>query len=89
MDINKSEIYWKYAPYDKEGKEYPVKEIARRIAEWSIHFFRERHIKSGKVPPFHREIYCDLASDYKYIVITAPSEFSKTTICSLIYPLYR
>jgi hypothetical protein len=85
----KSELYWKFAPYDKDGKGLDVGEIAERIADWSIHFFKERHIKSGQVPDFHKEVYRDLASDYKYIVITAPSEFSKTTICSLIYPLYR
>ena len=85
----KADVYWKYAPYDKEGNEYSPEEIARRIADWSIYFFSERHIKSGQVPDFHREVYQDLASDHKYIVITAPSEFSKTTICSLIYPLYR
>ena len=86
---SKSELYWKFAPYDQNGEKLSVEEIASRIADWSIFFFKERHIKSGQVPDFHREVYRDLASDYKYIVITAPSEFSKTTICSLIYPLYR
>jgi hypothetical protein len=86
---SREEIFWKFAPYDQEGKELPVEQVSDRIAEWSIHFFSERHIKSKKVPEFHREIYRDLASDYKHIVITAPSEFSKTTTCSLIYPLYR
>ena len=89
MQGSKSELYWKFAPRDKDGNEYDAEEIARRIADWSVHFFAERHIKSGQVPEFHREVYRDLASDHKYIVITAPSEFSKTTICSLIYPLYR
>ena len=82
-------LYWKYAPFDESGKEYSTKEISDRIADWSVYFFKERHIKTGSVPDMHREIYSDLALDYKYIVITSPSEFSKTTICSLIYPLYR
>jgi len=88
-ELPPNEIYWEYAPYDSSGKEYTPKEISERIAEWSLYFFKERHIKTGEVPAFHKEIYKDLASDYKYIAITAPSEFSKTTICTLIYPLYR
>ena len=86
--LSPNEIFWKYAPYDRNREMYSVEEIADRIAEWSIYFFSDRHIKSGIVPKFHREIYKDLASNYKYIAITAPSEFSKTTTCSLIYPLY-
>lgn len=81
LDERKS-IREKFAPAES------VDETAERIAEWSRYFFSERHVKSD-VPVFHKQIYKDLASDWKYLVITAPSEFSKTTICTLIYPLYR
>lgn len=87
--IDAQELFWKFAPYNKDGNEYDADTISDRMAEWSIYFFKERHIKSGDVPGFHRDIYKDMASDFKYIVITAPSGFSKTTICTLIYPLYR
>ena len=76
----------------------PVKgdpeETARRIADWSKYFFGDPehrdhyHIRSA-VPQFHIDAYRDLARDAKYFYISAPSEFGKTTVCSLIYPLYR
>jgi hypothetical protein len=89
LDLTPQEIFWKFAPFDEEYQELSVEEVSNRIAEWSIYFFSQRHIKSKEVPEFHREIYRDLVSAYQFVVITAPSGFSKTTICSLIYPLYR
>lgn len=83
------QLFSKYAPYDVDGNEYSSSEISDRMADWSIYFFKERHIKTGEVPAMHREIYKDMAANLKHLVITAPSEFSKTTTCTLIYPLYR
>lgn len=87
--LTPEELYWRFAPNDIEGNELDAEEIARRIADWSVYFFRQRHIRDGQVPAFHKEIYTDLSQNYRYIVITGPSEFSKTTIVSLLYPLYR
>lgn len=69
---------------------------AEKIAAWSREFFGDPKLESDghchiatDVPDFHKSIYHDLMSNYRLYYITAPSEFAKTTICTLIYPLYQ
>jgi len=92
-ECSKQELRDFYAPY-QDGKLLSVPEQGNKIAEWSKYFLGDEkndghyHIR-GEVPQFHRDIYQDLASDYRHYYISAPSEFAKTTTTSLIYPLYR
>lgn len=88
------DIRKEFLPVSKDGTPLPVRKVAERIAEWSKFFFGDPdqpghyHIR-GDVPEFHIQIYEDLAGGVRLYYISAPSEFSKTTICTLIYPLYR
>lgn len=88
-----------YAPCFKEikGSYYVEPEMtAHKIAMWSQEFFGDPVLKEwnqyyiqGNVPDFHINIYMDLMSPFRLYYITAPSEFSKTTCCTFIYPLYQ
>lgn len=88
------DIRREFLPVKEDGSPLPVREVAEKIAEWSVFFFGDAdqpghyHIR-GEVPEFHKQIYEDLAVGTRLYYISAPSEFSKTTICTLIYPLYR
>lgn len=46
------------------------------------------HIMKCKVPEFHRELYSMAYSGDKRIAIAAPRSFAKSSVFSLIYPLY-
>ena len=41
-----------------------------------------------KVPEFHRDIYQHLSEDFERLVVEAPRDFAKSTVLSVIYPLY-
>lgn len=89
LQAEKDKIFQRFAPVKGD-----VKATALRIAEFSVYFFGDPsneghyHIR-GDVPLFHKEIYKDLADDYPLYYISAPSEFAKTTIASMVYPIYR
>lgn len=93
-NVSTDDVKRYFAPADVNGNLLNPEGIAEKIAEWSVYFFGDKeqeghyHIR-GEVPKFHKEIYKDLACDFKLYYISAPSEFSKTTIATLIYPLYR
>lgn len=84
-----------FAPYDKRtGQMYDTETLVNIIAEFSEFYFgdaeNEAHYHiSSKVPEFHKNIYRDLAVNHRYYYITCPSEFGKTTIATLVYPIYR
>jgi hypothetical protein len=89
-------IKQEYAPvYTPRGNFDPVA-TAQKIAGFSKEFFGDPalsdeghyHIQ-GSVPDFHIDVYIDLMSSYRLFYITAPSEFAKTTCCTLIYPVYQ
>ena len=43
-----------------------------------------------ETPPFHRDIYKQLKNDdTKRVLIAAPRGTAKSTVCSLIFPLYK
>ena len=43
-----------------------------------------------ETPPFHRDIYKSLKDDdIKRVLIAAPRGTAKSTVCSLIFPLYK
>jgi len=84
-----------FSPFDPEtGKVYPPQVMANVIAEFSKFFFGDQgqeahwHIRTD-VPEFHKKIYRDLAQELRYYYITCPSEFGKTSIATLVYPIYR
>ena len=94
-ELTREELRREFAPV-VDGKRLKPKELSRRIVAWSKYFLGDPelqadghyHIKND-VPLFHKEIYEDLANDWKLYYISAPSEFAKTTTCTLVYPLYR
>lgn len=68
---------------------------AERMVAWSRCFFGDplntghHWLKTNTIPDIHLGIYKALSEGDKFIVITSPRGFAKTTIDSLIYPLYR
>ena len=85
-----------YAPVFIGKGVLDVDETANRMALWSQEFFGDPALESeghyhiqGSVPDFHIDIYKDLMSNKRLYYVTAPSEFAKTTVCTLIYPLYQ
>lgn len=47
------------------------------------------HLLAVKVPPFHREMYKAANEGHRRLCITAPRSFAKSTVFSIIYPLYQ
>lgn len=72
-----------------------VDETAKRMVGWSRTFFgdpiNKAHywIRTATTPDIHYGLYRALAREDKLIAVTSPRGFAKTTIDSLIYPLYR
>lgn len=55
-----------------------------------IYLFAEfflKHLLEKSTPSFHKEIY-SLLPDSKRLVLASPRGFAKSTICSVIYPLW-
>lgn len=86
----KQEIIDSYAPVAGDSQE-----TARRMAAWSWQFFGDpmnkahRWIRTNTIPDVHYKIYEALSQEHKFIAVTSPRGFAKTTIDSLFYPLYR
>jgi len=96
LRASKKNIIDAYRPVFIKPGVLDTEKTARRISGWSKEFFGDPALESTghyhiqtDVPPFHEDIYCDLMSNYRLYYITAPSEFAKTTICTLVYPLYQ
>ena len=84
-----------FAPFDPHtGKMYDPTTLGNIIAEFSQFYFGDPeqeahyHIRTA-VPEFHRRVYRDLAQELRFYYITCPSGFGKTTVATLVYPLYR
>lgn len=63
------------------------------MADWSVYFFGDPKNKGHywiqtSVPDIHRSIYEAFAESPKFMYITAPRGFAKSTIAALIDPLY-
>lgn len=99
LESSRKNIFKYYAPVFREtrGARYlDPEKTAMKMAAWSQEFFGDpllaehnQYYIQGSVPEFHISIYIDLMSSYRLYYITAPSEFSKTTCCTFIYPLYQ
>ena len=84
-----------FSPFNKAtGKLYDPETLGKIIAEFSEFYFGDPgqeahwHIRDP-IPDFHRHIYRDLAQELRFYYITCPSEFGKTTLATLVYPIYR
>ncbi len=70
------------AKFEKTLREIDIHPIEKFAAIYMNHYWK------CAVPPFHREIYKYLGSDISRLVIEAPRDFAKSTIVSVIYPMY-
>ena len=65
-----------------------LKKLRTNMALFGKHCFPTALRKS--TPPFHREVYANLADDEKKrVLIAAPRGTAKSTVTTLIYPLWR
>lgn len=69
------------------------KETAKRIADWSVCFLGDPMNKAhywirSAVPPIHMTIYEKLAENNRFMYLTSPRDFAKTTVDNLVFPLY-
>ena len=65
-----------------------LKKLRNNMALFGKHCFPTALRKS--TPPFHTEVYANLADDEKRrVLIAAPRGTAKSTVTTLIYPLWR
>ena len=65
-----------------------LKKLRNNMALFGKHCFPTALRKS--TPPFHKEVYANLADDEKRrVLIAAPRGTAKSTVTTLIYPLWR
>ena len=65
-----------------------LKKLRNNMALFGKHCFPTALRKS--TPPFHKEVYANLADDEKKrVLIAAPRGTAKSTVTTLIYPLWR
>ena len=65
-----------------------LKKLRNNMALFGKHCFPTALRKS--TPPFHSEVYANLADDEKRrVLIAAPRGTAKSTVTTLIYPLWR
>lgn len=66
-----------------------VKEYIKLCSE-DLQFFAKQflpHLLTHSIPPFHAELY-NLVTGNDYLVVAAPRGFAKSTIISVIYPIW-
>lgn len=59
--------------------------FSENLLKFAEYFFP--HFLTSKIPDFHREIY-ELLPKCERLVLASPRGFAKSTICSIIYPLW-
>lgn len=96
LESSRKAIRQHFAPTLTPSGFIDAERTAYKIAAWSQEFFGDPtlsetghyHIRDA-IPEFHVKLYMDLMSPYRLYYITCPSEFGKTTCCTLIAPLYH
>ena len=82
-NIEKNNDYETAYALDKEKREFE-----RDMGWFGKYCFPKALAK--ETPPFHRDIYKQLKNDdTKRVLIAAPRGTAKSTVCSLIFPLYK